>query len=372
MTTETVAAPLAPSRAAAATPGSAYVDYVDLLRGLAILQIVMLHAGNAFLLQGLPEQTSRSAAVHAVNLVLFHDSTLYFSIISGILYSHLFWRRPHGPFFRARLANIGSPYLVMSLVLTAVAWALAARRDGVADWGLFARELVVNILTGDAWNTMWYIPVILGLYAISPILSRLARSARWRWIAVLIVLLPLLISRTGTVLTPAIFVYFGGAFMFGLMLGVALEASIDILRRNLRWLCVAALLATAALVITFATDIDQIGFTSLRETLFYVQRLSMASILLVALHAWSAPADSILRSLLVAAASTSFGVYFVHGPALRPIARLVGAIMPPGQPWWALLAGVVATFLAGLALSLAVVALARLALGKRSRLLIGA
>ncbi|RJF93889.1 acyltransferase [Sphingomonas cavernae] len=372
MTADALSPAMARDPVAAQPADATYVGYLDLLRGVAILLIVMLHAGNAFLLQGVGALTPSSTAALAINHILFHDSTLYFSIISGVLYGHLFWRRAHWPFFRARLLNIGSPYVVVSFVLTAIAWALAVRRgDEATGLTAFARELGFNIATGDAWNTLWYIPVILGLYAISPLLSRLARSRRWRWAVVAIILLPLLISRTGTVLTPSIFVYFGGAYMFGLVLGIQLDRSLDLLTRCMPWLCGVALLATAALAMLHIAGIDRIGFTSLRETFFYIQRLGIASMLLVALRAWSGRPASVWRSMLAVAASASFGIYFVHGPILRPIARLVGGMVPPDQPWWALLAGVVATFLAGFALSLAIIALVRRALGKRSRLVIG-
>lgn len=306
------------------------------------------------------------------NHILFHNATIYFSIISGIIYSHVFRGRNHIRFLKTRLVNVGSAYLVMTLILTIIAFALAYHRQGPPlDWPAFARTLGFNLLTGDAWNTMWYIPVILGLYAISPWLSRLATTPRLRPLAIGLILLPLLVSRTGTVLTPAIFIYFLGAYMVGLMLGDRLEQSIAFLKQHLAIIIAVAAGSTVALVILHAAGIDMVGPTSVQESFYYLQRLSIAGLLLLGLSLLVGRGPPLWRMVIGVSASASFGIYFIHGPLLRPIARLVGSFAPADQPWWFLIGGIVITFLLGLAGSLAIVAIVRRVAGQRSRLLIG-
>ena len=67
------------------------------MRGLAILAIVLLHSANAMLNRGLAKPLSPAAQhVGVATDILFHNSTIYFALISGILYGHLFAARPHG------------------------------------------------------------------------------------------------------------------------------------------------------------------------------------------------------------------------------------------------------------------------------------
>ena len=67
------------------------------MRGLAILAIVLLHSANAMLNRGLAKPLSPAAQhVGIATDILFHNSTIYFALISGILYAHLFAGRPQG------------------------------------------------------------------------------------------------------------------------------------------------------------------------------------------------------------------------------------------------------------------------------------
>lgn len=362
--------PVSAAQAAGTRP---HIKYLDLFRGAAILQVVMIHAGNALLQRGLAQMEGDSAIIWAVLHILVHDSTIYFAMISGILYGHLFSQRDHARFVKARFFNIGMPYLVMTAALTLLFWVLAWWRgaDSLDPYQL-VEKLMVNLVTGEAWNTMWYIPLILVLYVLSPLLFALVRDPRWRWVAIVIVLLPLVFSRTGTVLTPSMFVYFAGVYVVGLAIGAQLEDALDWLAGRTPWLWAIALGATILLALLFAAGIDMIGPVSVIESAFYIQRLAMGSLMLVGLRIWSRTIAPFPDRLMSIAAATSFGIYFVHGPLLRPVARAVGMFVPASQPWWALIGAILATFALGLMLSLALVYAVRRAAGPYSRQIIGA
>src|SRR3546814_20400370 len=63
---------------------------------------------------------------------------------------------------------------------------------------------------------------------------------RWRWLMALLIVLPLAVSRTGTELTPAITIYFMGAYVFGLWLGRDLDARLDLMERSASWIALVA------------------------------------------------------------------------------------------------------------------------------------
>lgn len=362
---------MSPPARGALSGADTHVLYLDYLRAVAILQIVALHAGHAFLLRGFAAPVAESNPVFTAVDVLFRNATVYFSMISGILYARIFRHRPYVPFMRARLLNTGVPYLVVTAALTIWAWyRSSAGEEG--DTIELVRLIVYNAVLGEGWNTLWYIPVILLLYAISPLLVRLVVAPKWRWAALLLIVLPLGFSRTGTEITPSIIIYFMGAYVTGLWLGRDLEAAVEGIGKRAGWIALSGALASAALVFVYLRDVNPAGPISLRESLFYVQRLSIGLLLLAALRLWSYRAGPVSDTVLSATASASFGLYFLHGPLVRPVVALVSPFIPSSEPYWGLLLGVGMTFAGGLLLSWTVICGFRLLLGRRSRLVIGA
>lgn len=351
---------------------AAHLGYVDLFRGFSIVQVVLIHAGNALLLRGLPAWHGDAAAVQALLHIVAHDATVYFAIISGLLYGHLFARRPHRRFLAQRLSAVALPYAAVTLMLTLAGNATAQAALAAHDAPLLARTLATNLVTGATWNTLWYIPVILVLYLVSPSLLAALRGPRLRWPGAVLMLAPLLASRTGTEVTPAMIVYFAGAYAIGIAVGLDLEARLAWLRQRATWLGLVAATATIALVLLYVLERDAWHGVSLRESAFYLQRATIALLLLLWARAREAALLPGARAATGFVAGAAFGIYFVHGPILRPVARLIGAWVPDDQPWWALVAAIAATFAAGLLLSLGLVQLLRVLFGRRSRLLIGA
>jgi peptidoglycan/LPS O-acetylase OafA/YrhL len=349
-----------------------HLQVVDDLRGLAILAIVLLHSANAMLNRGLSSPpTPSTRVIAAANDILFHNSTIYFALISGIIYAHVFAGRPHGGFMRARLANVGAPYLVMTAGLTLL---LALARDG-APLDEVPVAIARNLLLGEAWNTFWYIPVILLLYALSPLLLRLMTDPRLGWAATLMLVQPLLLTRTGTELTPQMFAYFAGVYCCGLLVGGDIERSLVVLRREQRFLVSVALTSGLVLVLLHAASLDQVRLGplafSVRESVTYILRLSTAGLALVLLSGWACPPGRQPRRFLGLVAATSFGIYFLHGPLLRPVVQRLGAFIPPEQPLLLLLLAILLSAAVVLALCLGLLLALKRLLGPRSRYLTG-
>src|SRR3546814_12881362 len=133
---------------------------------------------------------------------------------------------------KARLVNTGGPYLAITAIFTTLLW-LRSSAGEAGNTIELARLIAYNAATGDAWNTLWYIPVILILYAVSPLLFHIVSMPRWRWLMALLIVPPLAVSRTGTELTPAITPYFMGASVFGLSPGRDLDARLDLMERSI-------------------------------------------------------------------------------------------------------------------------------------------
>lgn len=352
----------------------AHLAYLDHFRAFAILSVVMIHAGNALLLRGLEGFPAESFSPYRTGLhILVHNSTVYFALISGILYAHTLYRKPHGPFLRSRLSNVALPYALVSIALTLAFIGVAVLRGGDSGTLLSVLgTLAYNVLLGEAWNTLWYIPVVMVLYLISPVLITCVRNRRWQAITAVIVLLPLFVSRTGSTVTASMIVYFIGVYTVGIMVGLDLEKSLQLIRKHRAALAFAALLSALGVAILDWRQFEFVGPISVRESVIYILRLSLSGLVLLwmsnAAEQWS---DRTKRwSCLLAA--YAFGIYFLHGPLLRVIAQVIGSSVPAGEPAIAVILAMAATFLVGLLVSMLLVWIVVRITGRYSKQIIGA
>ena len=92
---------------------------IHAFRGFAILNIVAIHA-FAFVLFYAESSGSRAGAglmvAGVLNGVLLHDSTLYFTYISGILFSMVLAERGYRRFFRSKFFYVFLPYLFFTVL----------------------------------------------------------------------------------------------------------------------------------------------------------------------------------------------------------------------------------------------------------------
>jgi peptidoglycan/LPS O-acetylase OafA/YrhL len=92
--------------------------------------------------------------------------------------------------------------------------------------------------------------------------------------------------------------------------------------------------------------------------------------MLPVLYGWALPAADQPRRLLGKIAAMSFGIYFLHGPLLRPIAQAIGPHVPADNVV-AILLGLSVSALLVLVICWAVLRCAKAIFGRRSRYLFG-
>ncbi|MEJ1156773.1 acyltransferase [Prosthecomicrobium sp. N25] len=349
----------------------AYLDYIHRFRGFSILCIVLYHAGRTYMLRGLVPPAAPDYAGLVVLDVVFHGATIFFTLISGVLYARLFAPLPYRTFLRQRVGRLVPPYVFVSVVLTGGGWIADRLRSGT--WrppGDMARELAVNLATGEAWYTLWYVPLILAFYVLSPLLLDLVRRAG-NLVLVTLVALPLVFSRTGTELSVPIFFYFLGPYVLGLWIGADLEGQIGRVRDARTWLLACTGIATVALVVVHLDGIDHLGPVSIREALFYVQKVSAGCLVLQAFHADRAP-NRFAAALLDRAGATAFGLYFLHAPIERGFVALLRMGLRPEPGALSDPLAIALVFGLSLVACWAVIGVSRRLLGGFSRYLIGA
>ncbi|MCA9659694.1 MAG: acyltransferase [Myxococcales bacterium] len=274
------------------------------LRGLAIACIVAGHCGSFVQWGGL------TPTVHATG-VLFCNWTVVFVFIAGYLFHHLGAARSYGAFVRKKLRYVAAPYVLTSLpVLVGFAMHLHPEPGfGRLLWGGFAPgRYLAYLFTGAHAIHTWFIPVMLGLFALAPLWRRAARG-RARALTPLLVLSVLVAvafpraSSHDPRLLLLNLVHFSSCFLFGIWWAKH-RAALD---RHTRAIVAVGLALVAS---TLAHEwLTPGGHVVLGNRWNYVLKMALCPLLLVALQR---PLPRLLDRGLGRLAELSFGVYFVH------------------------------------------------------------
>lgn len=351
-------------------PQSGFIAPLHAFRGVAIVNIVAVHAGSLAVYDfgGGTQADPALKAIAAVNEALFHDSTLYFALISGLLFSAVLQARGWVRFFEGKAKYVLAPYAVMSLVFTFFHWHWSQDFEVFGAGPLaFAEAGARHILLGTAMGQFWYIPVLAILFVLTPVLSALLSRQWGAWLIAAIVLAPLLVTRTGAEVSLQTTVYFLGAYAGGMALGRHYAAASAWLARLWPLLALIAAGSTLLLLWMIWTGTGLQGPVRLQESVFYVQKAALAGLFLAVLTALGTRNFRVLDAL----AGHAFAIYFLHLFALYALAHLARLFLSPPQSGLVILALMLALLGASLAICVAISAAARALLGKRARMVLG-
>jgi surface polysaccharide O-acyltransferase-like enzyme len=274
------------------------------LRGLAIACIVAGHCGS-FVQWGALTPTIRTTGV------LFCNWTVVFVFIAGYLFQHLGAARSYGAFVRKKLRYVAIPYVLTSLPVLA-GFALNMHPEPGWTrlvWGdLGLGRYLAYLLTGAHAIHTWFIPVMLGLFALAPLWRRAARGRAplLTPLLVLSVLAAIALTRASS-LDPLFLlinlVHFSSCFLFGVWWAKHREA----LDRHSGAIVAASLVIVA---LTLAHEwLTPSGHVVLGNRWNYALKMALCPVLLVALRR---PLPRLVDRGLGHLAELSFGVYFVH------------------------------------------------------------
>lgn len=215
--------------------------------------------------------------VYAITETLFHGSTLYFALISGLLFSlvlqHKGWQR----FASSKVQFVLLPYCVFTLLCTWLYWDFTRQASPEAEP---LPTLLAGLVQGRASVQLWYIPLLFGLFVLTPLLVWLQQ--RGPWMLLVIGVLPLCISHSAfpDLLSWQTLVYFTGAYALGMLWGAHYLRVIRWLQR-LQWQLLGLVLLTSGVVgWSYLQGHTQEGFWFYRQSLIYVQKLAAAALLL--------------------------------------------------------------------------------------------
>lgn len=160
-------------------------NWVDLLRVVSAFAVVLLHLAACISQQ--PDSPHWLAG--EIYDALTRWCVPVFVMVSGALLLDDAKRgESAGVFYRKRLGRLGWAFAFWVAFYVLFGWADAAIFKTPHDF----REVLHNILTGRPWSHLWFLYMIIGLYAVVPLLRRwilpLGNKAMFWLIAVLLVI----------------------------------------------------------------------------------------------------------------------------------------------------------------------------------------
>lgn len=338
-----------------------YLSPITHFRAIAILTIVAGHSRY-------PAGMGSDLWVDALLTNVILGGTTFFVFISGYLFHHVFASRwDYRAFIVGKARNVLLPYLIIAVPCSAAAllWDGSFRADVLGD-GPALLQGVKLVLTGALFQAYWFIPFIMVTYLLAPLhmrFLRLGARVQVSLIAVLLLVALFLHRPVDNLNVLQSVIYFTPVYLLGMVMSLyRKEVTCRIRGRELY------LLGAALVVLVVQTCFAEPGNPQKHWNeyggidLMLLQKLLLTVAILALLERVSGWRSRGLEYL----AETSFAIFFLHPIGLILIQRAqLGT--PFGTPWVDLWA----TAAMAVAFSVAIAAMGKRALGRKSRLVMG-
>lgn len=308
-------------------PARKRVIAYDILRVFAAITVVTIHVWAPYMKTAGPFEPMSPSSLFSQGL---HYAVPMFTFLAGVLSWGTVWTSGKGAyanFLRRRFLIVGVPYLAWCVIF----YFLRPFADqGQIPDNVFAMawQFIELVVSGRMWYHLYFVPMILVLYLLTPLASRAVRKAPELFLVVglvgiiygggwLIDLTPYIPFGRRTlqrILVPvlvALVTY--GPFM---VLGAWFGARRAVVERALRWAAVPLLGAAVAVLVY--TQAYPVVSGPLREvTLYYVLDMSLfvlgfLGIAFVAADTRPFAEGSVVAKRTIALASGTLGVYMMH------------------------------------------------------------
>jgi len=354
-----------------------FLGYLHNFRGFAIINIVAIHAVVFAFLGASNFNFNPNNPIAIANEILFHNATIYFAVISGILFSAVLKSKGYEAFYIGKFKNVILPYLFFTLIFSIFAENSNKPFAILTNFTDYYHAVIRNFIYGKANFVYWYIPILIFLYLATPLVDYLINLKKiGKYIFLLLLSIPLVVSRIEMMelmqsdfLSLQTMLYFLGAYVAGMYIGIDLEKRLAWVKNNFTWLIVITLITTIALVYIQLKNIDMIGRVSVRATLYYIQKICVSGIVIILLKNMGERKIFGLHQI----AKDGFAIYFLHGFL---IFVLIGVLMPilsfTKIAPFNIFIGAFLMLVLSIAVSMLIVFIFRKIFGDKSRMIIGA
>ncbi len=161
------------------TPMNEYIREVDIIRAIAIIGVLIVHA-TALTVVTLNPQSSLYGLYDFLNIA-FKYGTPTFIFLSSFVLFRSYIHRSLAPalvkrFYLRRLVYIVLPYLLFSIIYVAMK---SYFYYGFGEWWAWLYDLIVRIMTGKAHSHLYFVIISIQLYICFPLILKLLQSSRW-------------------------------------------------------------------------------------------------------------------------------------------------------------------------------------------------
>lgn len=329
---------------------------IENFRGLAIIFVVASHLGSIRDL-GIVGEFLHFVVVNA---------TAWFVFISGYLFCYIEQRQFNYKKYLVKKAKyVVLPYLLLSFLVIAIGISISRPQLlGLSKVGYIGWSLAVG--GGAIVGPMWFIPMIVLFFFLSPLFNMLAKS-RWLYLAVVFALIISVYTwRPVGSLNPFLsFIHFLGFYLLGISFAASARSLDLIARGQLQVLFI--ILGLLAFGLTYIYGYSEDGPLSFRDGLgvFNFLQFGKLCLLISAFFAFERYMKAESR-VLGYFAKISFGLFFIQGFYMAAYPRIADAFQL-ASPIYRFFVEVVVVFV----FSMVTVAVIKLVMGKRSRYVIG-
>lgn len=271
------------------------------LRGIAILAIMFSHvwlfAGNT--------KSFQHKIYFALVQALFDGSTIYFIFISGFLLHHLKERFNTLKFYLSKLKYIISPYVFLSICILFLLSFFGKNQDSV---DVFLSNIPNHLIKGTATGPYWYIPFIIPIFLIAPLLLNISEKQYGKAMPLLF-LIPLLGTRSGVTITWYMYLYFFPIYLIGIYTSMNFNKVLAISKKYSN-VILLAFISLCLVTFTLFLFEKKISFSifSLTHSIAYLKSLFA---IMLGINFCNRIKNKNIKSLNLLA-NYSFALYFVH------------------------------------------------------------
>ncbi|WP_298488387.1 acyltransferase [uncultured Maribacter sp.] len=280
-------------------------------RAFAILNIILIHTWR------FPPNSSYELGSNFVDTtrdMLFHGSTIYFLFISGFLFHYLSKKFSTYTYYLGKFKNVVLPYLFISICFILMEDFIGVKTS--LSFNEYLLRLVDKLIKGTASFQFWYIPFIILVFLISPFFLKIKKESFIKYIPILF-LLPILGTRTSISITFWQFVYFLPAYLIGMYSSINYDYFIGLIKQYKNYIYATAIVSSIILLYV-NHDLNYYNLFSPRESLVYIQKMSITFIFLNIFKNISSNKVPFLNLI----ANCSFALYFTHAFVDRHLKKI--------------------------------------------------
>lgn len=347
---------------------SKFLNSINYFRGIAIIIIVMAHSYGIANWNVYHNANILEKFFYSLNL----NGSIYFIFISGFLYKHIFYEKfNYKNFITKKIKYVLVPYLICS----AIPILSTVFIDG---GGRFLPESLQNhplqailwfLVTGRAVYAYWYIPMIMLIFAISPLINCIIKSKHLLRIILFLTPVSMIIHRPVHNANPLhSLVYFLPVYLLGIYSSINQQKIQAYLKSNQRKIIILLLALglglTQVLLFNVSGNFSKSFFSLALPDINLIQKILLCFLFMSILDNYE---NTDIKSMKKTA-ETSFAIYFIHPFLLNPLTKLTRSFNFDFQG--NILTLFIATFLM-VTICMAIAHLVKIVLKSNSRYLIG-